>query len=211
MVASYCQLLQRRYNEKLDKDANEFIGFAVEGANRMQRLINDLLSYSRIGRKGGDPVPFEFADAVTGAVANLKAAISDSGAIVDVGPLPRIVGVRMQLTQLMQNLIGNAIKFHRDGVTPTIGVSAVAEDAMCHIVVEDNGIGIEPQYLERVFLIFQRLHERNKYPGTGIGLAIAKKVIEYHGGRIWIESTPGQGSRFHFTLPADIQNGAANG
>lgn len=211
MVASYCQLLQRRYNEKLDKDATEFIGFAVEGANRMQRLINDLLSYSRIGRKGGDPVPFEFADAVSSAVANLKAAISDSGAIVNIGALPRIVGVRMQLTQLMQNLIGNAVKFHRDGVTPTIAVSATAEGAMCHIVVEDNGIGIEPQYLERVFLIFQRLHERNKYPGTGIGLAIAKKVIEYHGGRIWIESTPGQGSRFHFTLPADVQNGATNG
>ncbi|HLJ52415.1 MAG TPA: PAS domain-containing protein [Rhizomicrobium sp.] len=211
MVASYCQLLQRRYNEKLDKDANEFIAFAVEGANRMQRLINDLLAYSRIGRKGGDPAPFEFADAVTGALANLKAAISDSGAVVNVGTLPRIIGVRMQLTQLMQNLIGNAIKFHRDGVTPAINISATREDAMYHIVVEDNGIGIEPQYLERVFLIFQRLHERNKYPGTGIGLAIAKKVIEYHGGRIWIESTPGQGSRFHFTLPADIQNGAANG
>lgn len=211
MVASYCQLLQRRYNEKLDKDANEFIGFAVEGANRMQRLINDLLSYSRIGRKGGDPAPFEFADAVAGALANLKAAISDSGAIVNVGALPRVVGVRMQLTQLMQNLVGNAIKFQREGVTPTITISATVEGAMSHIVVEDNGIGIEPQYLERVFLIFQRLHERNKYPGTGIGLAIAKKVIEYHGGRIWIESTPGQGSRFHFTLPADIQNGATNG
>ncbi|MGH6975259.1 MAG: sensor histidine kinase, partial [Stellaceae bacterium] len=141
----------------------------------------------------------------------LKAAISDSGAIVNVGTLPRVVGVRMQLTQLMQNLVGNAIKFHREGVTPTITVSATAEGAMSHIVVEDNGIGIEPQYLERVFLIFQRLHERNKYPGTGIGLAIAKKVIEYHGGRIWIESTPGQGSRFHFTLPTDIQNGATNG
>lgn len=210
MVASYCQLLQRRYNEKLDKDANEFIGFAVEGANRMQRLINDLLSYSRIGRKGGDPAPFEFADAVAGALANLKAAISDSGAIVNVGTLPRVVGVRMQLTQLMQNLVGNAIKFHREGVTPTISVSATTEGAMSHIVVEDNGIGIEPQYLDRVFLIFQRLHERNKYPGTGIGLAIAKKVIEYHGGRIWIESTPGQGSRFHFTLPAAIQNGASD-
>src|SRR5215469_812759 len=210
MVASYCQLLQRRYNEKLDKDANEFIGFAVEGANRMQRLINDLLSYSRIGRKGGDPAPFEFAEAVTGALANLKAAISDSGATVNVGTLPRVVGVCMQLTQLMQNLIGNAIKFQREGVTPTITISATAEGAMSHIVVEDNGIGIESQYLERVFLIFQRLHERNKYPGTGIGLAIVKKVIEYHGGRIWIESTPGQGSRFHFTLPADIRNGAAN-
>ena len=211
MVASYCQLLQRRYNDKLDKDAGEFIGFAVEGANRMQRLINDLLSYSRVGRKGGDPVTFEFADAVTTALANLKGTITDSNATINVGPLPRVVGVRMQLTQLMQNLIGNAIKFHREGVTPVIAVSATIEGPMYHIVVEDNGIGIEPQYLERVFLIFQRLHERNKYPGTGIGLAIAKKVIEFHSGRIWIESTPGQGSRFHFTLPADIQNGATNG
>ena len=211
MVASYCQLLHRRYKDKLDKDAEEFIGFAVEGANRMQRLINDLLAYSRVGRKGGDPVPFEFADAVNAALTNLKGAVTESNATVNVGPLPRVVGVRMQLTQLMQNLIGNAIKFHRDGVTPAITVSATREGAMCHVVVEDNGIGIEPQYLERVFLIFQRLHERNKYPGTGIGLAIAKKVIEYHGGRIWIESTPDQGSRFHFTLPADIQNGAING
>ncbi|SRR5579875_806174 len=209
MVASYCQLLQRRYKDKLDDDANEFIGFAVEGANRMQRLINDLLAYSRVGRKGGDPVPFDLAEAVRGALANLKSAIDETGAKITVGALPRVVGVRMQLTQLMQNLIGNAIKFRRDGVTPTVAISAGQEGSLCHVVVEDNGIGIEPQYLERVFLIFQRLHERNKYPGTGIGLAIAKKVIEYHGGRIWIESTPGQGSRFHFTLPADIQNGAS--
>ncbi|MDE2228269.1 MAG: PAS domain-containing protein [Alphaproteobacteria bacterium] len=210
MVASYCQLLQRRYKGKLDDDANEFIGFAVEGASRMQRLINDLLSYSRVGRKGSDPEPLEFSEVVNAALGNLKSAIADSGAAVNVGTLPRVVGVRMQLSQLMQNLIGNAIKFHRDGVTPTISVSATREDKMWHVVVEDNGIGIEPQYLERVFLIFQRLHERNKYPGTGIGLAIAKKVIEYHGGRIWIESAPGQGSRFHFTLPAAIQNGATD-
>jgi len=210
MVASYCQLLQRRYKDKLDDDANEFIGFAVEGASRMQRLINDLLAYSRVGRKGGDPVPLDFAEVVHAAIDNLKGAIAESGAAVTVGLLPRIVGVRMQLTQLMQNLVGNAIKFRRDGVTPAVGITATREDAMWHIVVEDNGIGIEPQYLDRVFLIFQRLHERNKYPGTGIGLAIAKKVIEYHGGRIWIESTPGQGSRFNFTLPAAIQNGAPN-
>jgi len=210
MVASYCQLLQRRYKDKLDTDANEFIAFAVEGASRMQRLINDLLAYSRVGRKGGDPAPFDFVEAVDGALASLKSAIADSGAVVTVGSLPRVVGVRMQLTQLMQNLIGNAIKFRRDGVTPTVGVTATREGAAWHIVVEDNGIGIEPQYLDRVFLIFQRLHERNKYPGTGIGLAIAKKVIEYHGGRIWIESTPGQGSRFNFTLPAAIQNGDTN-
>jgi light-regulated signal transduction histidine kinase (bacteriophytochrome) len=202
MVASYCQLLQRRYKDKLDEAANEFIGFAVEGASRMQRLINDLLAYSRIGRKGGDPAPLEFSEAVKTALANLEGAIADSGAEIEVGPMPRVVGVPMQLAQLMQNLIGNAIKFRRAEVPPVISVSAIEEDGAWHIAVADNGIGIEPQYLERVFLIFQRLHERNKYPGTGIGLAIAKKVIEYHGGRIWIESTPNRGSRFHFTLPS---------
>jgi PAS domain S-box-containing protein len=202
MVASYCQLLQRRYKDKLDEAANEFIGFAVEGASRMQRLINDLLAYSRIGRKGGDPMPLEFSDSVKTALANLEGAIADSGAEIEVGPMPRLVGVPMQLAQLMQNLIGNAIKFRRAEVLPVISVSAIEEDGAWHIAVADNGIGIEPQYLERVFLIFQRLHERNKYPGTGIGLAIAKKVIEYHGGRIWIESTPNRGSRFHFTLPS---------
>jgi PAS domain S-box-containing protein len=202
MVASYCQLLQRRYKDKLDEAANEFIGFAVEGASRMQRLINDLLAYSRIGRKGGDPAPLEFSEAVKTALANLEGAIADSGAEIDVGPMPRVVGVPMQLAQLMQNLIGNAIKFRRAEVPPVISVSAIEEDGAWHIAVADNGIGIEPQYLERVFLIFQRLHERNKYPGTGIGLAIAKKVIECHGGRIWIESTPNRGSRFHFTLPS---------
>jgi PAS domain S-box-containing protein len=210
MVASYCQLLQRRYKDKLDGDANEFISFAVEGASRMQRLINDLLAYSRVGRKGGEPVPLEFGEVAHAAIENLKVAIADSGANVTVGPLPRVVGVRMQLTQLVQNLISNAIKFRREGVTPAISVTAALDGAMWRIVVEDNGIGIEPQYLDRVFLIFQRLHERNKYPGTGIGLAIAKKVIEYHGGRIWIESTPDQGSRFIFTLPATIQNGVSH-
>ena len=210
MVASYCQLLQRRYKDKLDGDANEFIAFAVEGANRMQRLINDLLAYSRVGRKGGDPVPLEFGEIVQAALDNLKSAIADSGATVTVGTMPRIVGVRLQLAQLMQNLVSNAIKFRRDGVTPTVAVTAQRDGTMWRIVVEDNGIGIEPQYVERVFLIFQRLHGRDKYPGTGIGLAIAKKVIDYHGGRIWIESMPGQGSRFNFTLPANTENGAPN-
>lgn len=210
MVASYCQLLQRRYRDKLDVDANEFIGFAVEGASRMQRLINDLLAYSRVGRKGGEPMPIEFDEVVHTALENLKSAIADSGATVTVGAMPHVVGVRLQLLQLMQNLISNAIKFRRDGVAPTVAIAARRDGAMWHIVVEDNGIGIDPQYVERVFLIFQRLHGRDRYPGTGIGLAIAKKVIDYHGGRIWIESTPGQGSRFNFTLPAITQNGASN-
>jgi PAS domain S-box-containing protein len=202
MVASYCQLLQRRYKDKLDGDANEFIGFAVEGANRMQRLINDLLGYSRVGRKGGNPENFQATDALKTALANLQGAISESGAKVEFDALPAIRADRTQISQLFQNLIGNAIKFRRDGESPLIRISATPEGGFWHFMIEDNGIGIEKEYLDRVFLIFQRLHERNKYPGTGIGLAIAKKVIEHHGGRIWIESTPGQGSKFNFTLPA---------
>ncbi|MGH7762047.1 MAG: sensor histidine kinase [Candidatus Dormibacteraceae bacterium] len=202
MVASYCQLLQRRYKDKLEGDANEFIGFAVEGANRMQRLINDLLAYSRVGRKGGDPEPLDFAELVKAALANLQGAISDSGARIEIGEMPRVKGVRLQLVQLLQNVVGNAIKFRREGVVPHISITAVPENGQCRFTVADNGIGIEKEYLDRVFLIFQRLHERSKYSGTGIGLAIAKKVIEHHGGRVWIESIPGQGSRFIFTLPA---------
>ncbi|HEY4971229.1 MAG TPA: PAS domain-containing protein [Steroidobacteraceae bacterium] len=205
MVASYCQMLQRRYKDKLDNDANEFIGFAVEGANRMQRLINDLLAYSRFGRKGAPPENLAMDELVKTALANLQGAIADAKAKIEVAELPTVFGERMQLAQMFQNLIGNAIKFRRDEIAPEIRISAAPEGAMWHFVVADNGIGIEKEYVDRVFLIFQRLHERNKYPGTGIGLAIVKKVIERHGGRIWIESTPNLGSQFHFTLPAARQ------
>jgi PAS domain S-box-containing protein len=208
MVASYCQLLQRRYKEKLGADADEFIGYAIDGSRRMQQLINDLLSYSRVGRKGSDFETLDFSEVINEALRNLHVAIAESGATIEIANMPKIVGARLLLTQLIQNLVGNAIKFHRDGVSPIVHVTASREEASWHIAVEDNGIGIEQNYLDRVFLIFQRLHERDKYAGTGIGLAIAKKVIEYHSGRIWIESTPGQGSRFHFTLPAAAENGA---
>jgi signal transduction histidine kinase len=201
MVASYCQLLQRRCKDKLDKDANEFIDFAVEGAKRMQQLINDLLNYSRVGRKGNGLAPVPVGEVVNLALANLRGAISDANVRIEIGDLPIVIGDRPLLAQLLQNLISNAIKFRREE-PPVIRIGAALEDSFWHFTVEDNGIGIEPEYLERVFLIFQRLHERSKYPGTGIGLAIAKKVIEQHGGRIWIDSVPGQGSRFHFTLPA---------
>ena len=201
MVASYCQLLQRRCKDKLDKDANEFIDFAVEGAKRMQQLINDLLNYSRVGRKGNGLASVPVGEVVNLALANLRGAISDGNVRIEIGDLPIVIGDRPQLAQLLQNLISNAIKFRRED-PPVIRIGAALEDSFWHFTVEDNGIGIEPEYLERVFLIFQRLHERSKYPGTGIGLAIAKKVIEQHGGRIWIDSVPGQGSRFHFTLPA---------
>ena len=210
MVASYCQLLQRRYAGKLDKDADEFIEFAVEGARRMQRLINDLLSYSRVGRRGAGTESFPAAEALDLALANLEGAIADSGARIEAEPLPTIVADRSQIVQLFQNLIGNAIKFRRDEPA-VVRIAAALEPApaggaaTARFTVADNGIGIGAEYLDRVFLIFQRLHERNRYPGTGIGLAIAQKVVENHGGRIWIESTPGEGSRFNFTLPLGAQ------
>jgi signal transduction histidine kinase len=210
MVASYCQLLQRRCKDKLDQDANEFIDFAVEGAKRMQQLVNDLLNYSRVGRKSGGFTAVSVGEAVAFALVNLERAISEAGAKVEVGDLPTVVGDRVLLTQLFQNLVGNAVKFRRDEL-PLVRIGATRDGSYWHFTVEDNGIGIEREYLERVFLIFQRLHERGKYPGTGIGLAIAKKVVEQHGGRIWIDSVPGQGSRFQFTLPAAIKEQGQNG
>jgi len=203
MVASYCQLLQRRYKDKLDAEADEFIGFAVEGASRMQRLISDLLSYSRVGRRGDAFQPLDANELVRLALANLQRAVEESGAQIEIGALPRVTGDRTLLLQLFQNLIGIAIKFRREEPPAVrIRADADADGNFWHFTVADNGIGIEAEYRERVFLIFQRLHERDKYPGTGIGLAIARKVVEYHGGRIWVESMPGSGSRFHFTLPA---------
>ena len=200
MVASYCQLLKRRYAGKLDTDADEFIEFAVEGATRMQRLINDLLSYSRVGHRGEVFAPLAANEVVSAALNNLGAAIADAGARIEVGDLPEINGDRTQLVQLFQNLIGNAVKFRRDEA-PVVRISAVVDEKFAQFTVEDNGIGIDREYVDKVFLIFQRLHDREKYSGTGIGLAIVKKVVERHGGKVWIESTPGQGSRFEFTLP----------
>jgi light-regulated signal transduction histidine kinase (bacteriophytochrome) len=168
----------------------------------MQRLINDLLTYSRVGRRGEALVPLQLGDIVKAAVANLQAAIGDAGATIDMGDLPQIMGDPTQLPQVFQNLIGNAIKFRRDDEPPLVRVTAApADDGFAEITVEDNGIGIEREYVEKVFLIFQRLHGRDEYSGTGIGLAIVKKVVEHHGGKVWIDSTPGQGSRFRFTLP----------
>jgi PAS domain S-box-containing protein len=199
MVASYCQLLQRRYKGKLDANADEFIGFAVEGANRMQQLINDLLAYSRVGRRGQPFAAVNAADAVQAALSNLEAAIRESGATIEVDEMPVAAADLTQLTQLFQNLIGNAIKFRGDHPV-RVRVTADRDGEMWRFVVEDNGIGIDPAYADRIFLIFQRLHERGKYSGTGIGLAICKKVVERHGGRIWVESAAGAGSRFYFTL-----------
>ena len=199
MVASYCQLLQRRYSGKLDKDADEFIGFAVEGAERMRQLVNDLLTYSRVGTKGKPFVEVAMEQVLDHALANLAVAIEEAGARVTHDRLPVVFGDPVQLGQLLQNLIGNAVKFRGDS-PPEIHLGAGREDGRWLIWVRDNGIGIEPQYIDRIFLIFQRLHTRQQYPGTGIGLAVCKKIVERHDGRIWVESEPGRGSRFCFTL-----------
>jgi PAS domain S-box-containing protein len=201
MVGNYVRLLERRYKGQLDADADEFIGYAAEGAARMQQLINDLLLYSRAGRRGR---PFEAVDcaaALGQARLNLQSAIEEASAIVTHDDLPSVLGDEAQLVQLFQNLIGNGIKFR--GARPAlVHVSARREPGQWVFSVRDNGIGIAPEYLERIFVIFQRLHPRERYPGTGIGLSICQRVVEGHGGRIWVESTPGEGSTFFFSLPA---------
>lgn len=201
MVASYTQLLGRRYAGKLDADADEFIGYAVEGANRMQQLIRDLLEYSRVGTRRADPEVVDTAVVVEQAINDLRAAIDESGAIVEQSVLPTVWGNRGQLDQLFLNLIGNAIKYRQPTERPHIQIAAQRAETMWQFSVRDNGIGIAPEYTERIFVIFQRLHTQSEYSGTGIGLAICKKIIERHGGRIWLDSTPGIGTTFYFTLP----------
>jgi PAS domain S-box-containing protein len=201
MMASFSQLLEKRYQGRLDADADEFIGYIVNGAIRMQRLIDDLLTYSRVGRLGQSFAPTDCAKIIEMALLNLRSAIEEAGAAVNAGALPVVMADATQLVRLFQNLIGNAIKFR--GHSPArVHVGAKHQGDEWLFWVQDNGIGIEPQYLERIFLIFQRLHNRHEYPGTGIGLAIAKKIVERHGGRIWVASEPGRGSTFYFTLPA---------
>jgi PAS domain S-box-containing protein len=200
MVASYTQLLSRRYTGKLDADADEFIAFAVDGANRMQRLIQDLLAFSRIGTKGADLVDYSSEDAMQQALINLRGVIGDSGALVTHDPLPRVHADETQLVQLFQNLVGNAIKYQSPGV-PHVHVSAAMNvDKKWVFSVKDNGLGIDPQYFERIFGMFQRLHKREEFAGTGIGLAICKKIVERHKGTISVESQLGQGSTFRFTM-----------
>ncbi len=199
MVASYTQLLARRYKGKLDADADEFIGFAVDGASRMQQLIQDLLSYSRLTTRGKALNLTQAEVACNSALENLQESITESNAQVSVGPLPGVFADATQLTQLFQNLIGNAIKY-RNERRPEIRVAARPNGEEWTFSVQDNGIGIEPQYFERIFQMFQRLHTREDYSGTGIGLAVCRKIVERHGGKIWVESQPGQGSTFLFTI-----------
>jgi signal transduction histidine kinase len=201
MVSSYTQLLARRYKGQLDSDADEFIAFAVDGAQRMQLLINDLLGYSRVSRKGQ---PFKAIDCETvlkRTLAMLRQAISENNATITHDPLPTIIADGRQLLQLFQNLISNALKYRsQKPLKIHIGFKSLADGAGGLFWVEDNGIGIEPQYAPRIFIIFQRLHSRAEYPGTGIGLAICKKIVERHGGRLWVESDLGKGATFYFTI-----------
>ena len=200
-VTSFCQLLQRRYGDQLDEKADQYIEFAVDGAKRMQVLINDLLAFSRAGRSAEDLGPVAGDAALAGATANLSTQIAQAGAVIEAGPLPVVRGQLTLLTVVFQNLLGNALKFKGER-PPRIVVTAERDGAFWSFSVTDNGIGIEPQYADRVFLIFQRLHDRAAYPGTGIGLAMCRKIIEYFGGRIWLDTGVADGARFRFTVPA---------
>jgi PAS domain S-box-containing protein len=205
MVSGYLQLLDRRYKDKLDQDAREFIDFAVDGASRMSRLITDLLDYSRINTRGKRPEPIALDTVLQRARENLAVSIRESGAEIVAGPptpLPAIRGDPTQLVQLFQNLLGNALKFRSPQRPQRVCIQAEKTDDKWRISVADQGIGIDPQYAEKIFLIFQRLHSRAEYPGTGIGLALCKRIVERHGGKIWVEGRPGKGATFFFTLPA---------
>jgi signal transduction histidine kinase len=200
MVASYLQLVSRRYGDRIDKDGHEFIAFAVDGSVRMQQLIDDLLSYSRVGTKGKAFVPTACEGVYAKATRNLQIAIEDRNASVTHDALPTLPADEGQLVQLLQNLVGNALKFCKDR-PPRVHVSAVKKGVEWEFTIRDNGIGIPKEQFDRVFQIFQRLHPREEYEGTGIGLAVCKKIVERHGGRIWPESEVGVGTTFHFTIP----------
>ena len=201
MVTSFTQLLANRYKDELGPDAVEFVDFIIDGAKRMRELINDLLEYSRVETRGKPLVPTDCSRVFVAACDNLRASIEESGAAVTADPLPIVMGDETQLVQLFQNLIGNAIKYRSERPVQ-VHVEAKRHNGQWLFGVRDNGIGIEPQYSERIFVIFQRLHSKTDYPGTGIGLAICKKIVERHGGRIWVESLVGQGSTFYFLLEA---------
>jgi light-regulated signal transduction histidine kinase (bacteriophytochrome) len=203
MISSYTQLLARRYGDRLDGDAREFMGYVVDGAARMKQLIEDLLAYSRVGTRGRELQATDCGAALARALANLRAAQEASGATVTHGALPEIVADPQQLAQLFQNLIGNAMKF-RGEEPPRIHVACEQRPDVWVFTVRDNGIGLDPQYAERIFMMFQRLHTKAEYPGTGIGLAICKKIVERHGGRIWVESQPGKGCTFGFTIARPV-------
>ncbi len=214
-VASFCQLLEKRYGDQLDDRGHEYIKFAVDGAKRMQVLINDLLTFSRVGRLNTMPSEVDLNAAFDEAVDNLSTAVEDSGVQIQrpEQPLPTVTGDATLLTMVFQNLLGNAVKFRRPELPPRVVVECVpdpgGDDAGWLISVSDNGIGIPEEFSEKVFVIFQRLHGRDVYSGTGIGLALCKKIVEYHGGTIWIDPSYTDGTRFCFTLPHTVTDGAA--
>jgi light-regulated signal transduction histidine kinase (bacteriophytochrome) len=202
MVSSYMQLFEKRYKGSLDAQADKYIAYAVDGAKRMQALIAGLLEYSRIGRQEDLPAAVDTTAALEQALANLRSTLDESRAVVTHDALPPVIGNGPQITRVFQNLVGNGVKFRRPEEPPRIHVSAERRGRDAVFTVQDNGIGIDLRYSDRVFVIFQRLHTRAEYPGTGIGLSVCKKVIERHGGRIWFESAVGQGTAFKFTLPS---------
>jgi light-regulated signal transduction histidine kinase (bacteriophytochrome) len=199
-VASCLQLLEKKYKNELDAQADQYIYHAVESSVRMKALILDLLAYSRVGTTGKPPQQVDCEQILDQTVKNLRSAISETGAVITHDPLPTVLADDVQLSQVFQNLIGNGIKFRGEN-KPQVHVSAVKNNKEWIFSVKDNGIGIESRHLDRIFMIFQRLHKRSQYGGTGIGLAIVKKVVERHNGRVWVESEFGSGTTFYFTLP----------
>jgi light-regulated signal transduction histidine kinase (bacteriophytochrome) len=202
MVHSYVQLLRRQVAGRLGPECDEMLAFAVDGAERMRAMIASLLTYSRISRQGGDPVPTDMNPVVATAMEDLRLAIDESGAEISNGRLPVIQGDASQLVRLMENLIGNALKYRATDRPPLIAISATPCGKEWRFAVKDNGIGIDSQHFNRIFGVFQRLHSPRDYPGTGVGLALCKRIVDNHGGKIWVESELGAGSTFLFTLPA---------
>ncbi len=203
MVSGFVRLLHKRYKGRLDAKADEYISLATEGTERMHRMIVDLLAYSRVGSGGRQPSPVDLASIVENARENLRPIIAETGAVISVESLPSVTVDASQMMQIFQNLIGNALKFRAKERRPEVRIDASREEGFWLFRVRDNGIGIDPGQTDRVFGLFQRLHTRDEYPGTGVGLAVCKRIIEHHGGRIWVESQPGQGSTFCFTLPSN--------
>jgi signal transduction histidine kinase len=209
MVAAYTQLLAERYQGKLDENADKYIHYAVDGATRMQRLVQDLLAFSRVGRRAAERRKVDCRVVLATALQNLQTAIEESGARIEHGDLPTVTAEGAELMQLFQNLVGNAIKF-RGSDPPRIRVTAEKAGREWIFSVADNGLGIAPEHAEMIFVIFKRLHTRSEYPGNGIGLSICKKIVEQQGGRIWVESVPGQGATFRFSLPTKIRDAERN-
>lgn len=199
-VQSYLQLIKRRYGSKLDQDAEEFMAFAVEGATRMRQLIEDLLTYARVASRAKPLEVTAVGDVVDEVVKSLEVRLKEKDAVIEKDDLPTVMADRRQLGQLLQNLIANAVKFQQKGSTPRVRIAAEKKGDEWIVSVKDNGIGIKPEYQEKIFVLFQRLHSREEYDGTGVGLAVCKKIVERHGGRIWVKSQLGEGATFFFTL-----------